>query len=252
MDKIQALSICLLLFCFSSFQTFSQCYTERHNTSIDGVWLSCQSRTSPNSQRNRGHWISYELDDRKTITSFKIWNINHPEGISSGAKTLIIDYIDQNGEWVEHSQHSINAAEGSAFYEGEELSLDSEFISDHILLTISENHGGDCYGLAEVKIGVKSTSTSTEDIAADHFKIEISPNPFNELTTVVIDQLEQNEIRYELMNNLGQIVHNETVTTNNGKARFQILGRGLPSGTYHLKIIDGIKVSSRKISHHIQ
>ena len=232
MNTIKSITLCLtLIFIFSEF-SYTQCFTERHNTSLDGTWVSCQRNDNPNSARGRSHWIVYELDERKTITSFKLWNINHPEGITSGAKTIVIDYKNQDGDWIEHSTHSVDAAQGSAFYEGDDLNLSSEFVTDQILITITENHGGDCFGLAEVKIGVKSTSTSTEDISADHFKIEISPNPFNEMTSVTVGDLESKTVNYEVLNNIGQIVSSDEVSTQNGVAKFQISGSQLPSGTY--------------------
>lgn len=252
MKSIKGLTLLFILFTVSVNTSSAQCYTDRHNTTLKDSWVSCQTRTSPNEARDRGHWLLYTLDERKTVKELKVWNINHPEHLSEGAKTIAIDYLDQDGNWAEVSSYPVAQASASAYYEGEDIELSKDFITDQILITITENYGGDCSGLAEVRFGVTSTSTSTFDIAEDHFEIEISPNPFTQFANVTVDDLENKTVRYEVINNLGQIISSQTINTQKGSAQFQIKGGGLTPGTYYLKIIDGNRISSRKLSFNIQ
>jgi len=252
MKDLKGITLTLVLLVISAAYSYSQCYMDRHNTNLNSSWLSCNTRLSPNPDRGIGHWISYQLDERKTVKELKLWNMNNPESLDSGAKTIEIDYVDQDGVWQSLSSHSLAAGQASGFYEGEELELPREFVTDHILLTITENYGGSCAGLAEVRIGVSNTSTSVADISEDHFDVEISPNPFHQFTNVTVADLEEKTIRYEVVNNLGQVISSQKVDTQNGMAQFQINATELIPGNYFLKIIDGNRISSRKLSHQIQ
>jgi len=237
--------ICL----FISFDSFSQCYPDRHNTGISSTWISCSQSTNPNAKRNRSHWILYDLNNTKAISDITFWNLNHPDYVDSGAKEIAIDYVDNKGEWIEHGLYNLERAGGSAFYEGETIELEEDIISSKILISILENHGGACSGLSEVKFELREVSTATENIDADHFKIEIAPNPFSDYTSIEISLLKGTNVIYQLTNNLGQIVLQEKIATNAGKINFGINGKHLASGNYFLKIIDGQKVSIRRLSH---
>ena len=225
----------------------SQCFENGHNSNLENLWLSCSESTSPNPSRDRGHWILYEFDEEKRITGFHFWNVNHPDYLSSGSKSIAIDYRDNNGEWKNHDSFTLVQGDGSGYYEGESYQMLEHVTSDKILIFVLDNHGGQCAGLAEVKINVLSATTSTEDIAEDHFDIVISPNPVAEFATVSIDGLEQNEINYKLIDNTGKVIRENLTKTLNGKTHFEIDTQNLPSGNYYLKVSDGLKVSSRKL-----
>ena len=226
----------------------AQCYPDRHNTSLDAGWLSCRLSTNPNPNRPSGYWIMYELEERQAVSSLKVWNINHPDHIRSGVRTLEVDYINPDGSWSNHSIHQINRAEASGFYEGQEIDLPGEFVTDKILLNLTSSHGGGCRGLAEVRFGLINKTTSTYDIAQDHFDIQISPNPFMEVANVTVQQLEGKTIQYQVINNLGQLITSDNALTQKGSTTFQIQRGNMPSGTYFLKIIDGNKISTRRLS----
>ena len=249
-NYLTSLMISFLFFTLSD--GYSQCFADRHNTSISSSWISCSISSSPNPVRARGHWILYEIDNVQTINSLRIWNLNHPDFTNNGAKRIAVDYIDNNGAWQEHGVFNLEEAEGSAFYEGQLLEMSQDIISDKILITILENHGGSCTGIAEVKLGLNDLSTATEDISDDHFDITIAPNPFADYTRIEVSDLEGKDIRYQVTNSLGQIVINEIVSTTGNTAKFSINGKYLASGNYFLKIVDGQKVSVRKLSHQVK
>ena len=232
----------------ASSTAFGQCFPERHNSSLKSGWLSCIKTLNPNPNRQSGHWILFELEERQAINSVKIWNINHPDFLNSGTKTLEIDYMADNGQWTTYAINTVPRAEASGFYEGVQLSLPGEFVTDKILFNLTENYGNNCSGLAEVKIGLIDKTTATFDIDEDHFDIMIAPNPFSDFASVTIRELENSTIRYEIVNNLGEILTTKELKTLNGQVNFEIRGSQLPPGTYHLNIKDGLKVSSRKLS----
>ncbi|MEE9373301.1 MAG: T9SS type A sorting domain-containing protein [Saprospiraceae bacterium] len=243
------ISIIFLFLSFFFHSIYAQCYPDRHNTTLDGHWLSCSESSSPNPGRNKGHWILFELDKINTIRSLQIWNVNHPDYLRSGAKKITLDYMDANGQWKTHEAFTVKKGDGSGFYEGETLQMSEDVTTDKVLLSITENHGGGCYGMAEVKLNLKPTSTPTQDIAEDHFEVTINPNPFHLFTSVTIRDLEEKTISYEVINNVGQVISLNQATTHQGIAQFDINVSDMPSGQYYLKITDGLRVSSRKLSH---
>jgi hypothetical protein len=245
--KVSCLCGFISIFLFSQ-PLFSQCYPDRHNSNIENMWLSCSAKSNPNPTRNNGHWILYEFDEEKRIVELQFWNINHPDHLESGSRIISVDYRNQIGEWEHHETYTLSKGTGSGFYEGEVFTLLEHFTTGQVLLSIAENYGGQCAGLAEVKFNVLSSTTSTEDIDEDHFEVTISPNPFDQLTTITIRGLNEKEITYEVINALGQSTKRNVIQTSNGTAQFDIIAQSLPPGNYFLKITDGFRVSSRKLS----
>jgi len=244
--------ISFLFIAFFTNELISQCYPDRHNSNMENLWLSCTKSNSPNPNSDKSHWVLYEFDGVKRVSGIQFWNINHPDHLNSGAKSIRVDYKTENGEWKQHDGYTLEKGDGSGFYEGETFVMLEHLITDHVLLTILDNHGGQCAGLAEVKFSILSNTTPTEDISEDHFDITISPNPFYHFTSVSVGDLEQKEICYEIINNLGQIIQKNVTKTLNGKANFDIMANSMPAGNYFLKITDGLRVSSRKLSHQSQ
>jgi len=248
MRKLKILVCSILFLCYSTLSLFSQCYPDRHNTSLESSWISCQSSANPNPAQSSGHWILYELEEKRTISSIKLWNLNHPDYLDSGVKTISIDYEVRDGIWENHSNHTVAKAEASGFYEGEELNLESEFVTDKVLITFSENYGGNCFGIAEARIGTKQAlSTSVFDTPLDYFNISVSPNPFFELAAVSLENISGNTFRYRILNNLGEIIREREVAAPNGNASFEIDGKNLSAGVYYLQVLDGQRVSSKKL-----
>lgn len=250
MNRPKSTIFILLLLMLLCLDVYSQCYSDRHNTSLENSWLSCSTSSSPNPNRDRGHWILYEFDEEKRIAGLQLWNINHPDHLNSGAKSIALDYRDKDGEWKNHDFVTLSKADGSGFYEGEAFQMLEHVITDQVLLYIFDNHGGPCTGLAEVKFNLLSSTTSTEEISEDHFDIEIIPNPFFQIASVTITDLEEKEIQYEIISSTGQVIQRNKANTQNGKAQFELKAQNIPAGSYFLKIIDGLRASTRKLSIH--
>jgi len=99
---------------------FSQCYPDRHNTSIDESWISCQAQINPNPARGEGHWIMYDFRANYRLGQSHFWNLNAVDQTASGIKNAIIDYSLDGIEWQELGAMELQQADASGFYEGED------------------------------------------------------------------------------------------------------------------------------------
>lgn len=227
-----------------------QCYPNRHNTSLASQWLSCSRSTNPNSDRGNSHWILYELDNYSALVSMKIWNLNHPDYLLQGAKSIAIDYHDMNGNWNPLGTYEVSRATGSGFYEGEVIELNGLIATDKVLITVLSTHGGGgCAGFGEIRLGLDNSTVPTDDIVQGDFDIIASPSPFTDFTLITITELNERVIDYKLINSIGQIIISNTVDTYNGKVQFRIDGSDLSTGNYLLKVSDGNSVVFKQISY---
>ena len=237
----------LVSLCLATVGAFGQCDQDRHNTNLQASWISCDVAVCPNPAREDGHWIMYELDETRSINSIQLWNLNHPDHLSSGVRTVAIDY-QLEGAWVTYGEFEVSMATGSAFYAGEMLPFESAFVAEKILFNVIENHGGDCHGFAEVRLGTQdATMTSLDLIASDQAHLQIIPNPFETVTQVSVERLQSQSVQYELVTGLGQIVEARKLYPLEGRLTFDIVGQSLASGVYYVKITDGQRIISKAL-----
>ncbi|HMQ07482.1 MAG TPA: T9SS type A sorting domain-containing protein [Saprospiraceae bacterium] len=134
---------------------FSQVYDpDRHNTSIEDTWISCQQSNSPNPVRGLSHWILYDLGFIHQLGPTHFWNLNVPEYLQSGINEIIIDVSENGSEWIQASIYSIPQAQGSGYYSGVSGPNLTGRNARYILITVSSNHGGPCAGFSEWKVYV--------------------------------------------------------------------------------------------------
>jgi len=100
-------------------QLSGQCIEERHNTNITDAWVSCQITSNPNNTSGNSHWILYNFDAAKNLYESIIWNINHPDYLSYGAKRLRIDYSLDKVNWTYWGEISLAQATARSDYIGE-------------------------------------------------------------------------------------------------------------------------------------
>ena len=159
---------------FLVFQGFSQCLPDRHSTSWFDNWISCEASENPNKNRDESHWISYDLGKLYKLGELKIWNLNAPDLLENGAKTIVIDYSKDGDNWTEYGEVSLDPATGKNTYEGETILDFAEIEAKYILFTITENYGGNCYGFAEMKVEAEPAEDENEDVC---ILADIFPNP---------------------------------------------------------------------------
>ena len=125
---------------------------------------------SPNLTRGQGHWIAYDLGEITSLGQLTLWNTNNPASLTSGAKTIEIDYSQDGINWTFFDSFEVPMGQASSFYEGE-LGIDFDKLSaEHLLLTITENHGGDCFGFSELRIE-RFDAVSTDAVSYTHLTL---------------------------------------------------------------------------------
>jgi len=132
----------------------AQCFFDRHDTSEQTSWESCTASNNPNPVRGTSHWIMYDLGQMYELGQMHFWNYNYPGETNKGVSNVIIDYSVNASNWGGGITHSISEADASGFYEGEAGPQLGGVAARYVLLTFSSNHGGACYGLAEMRVGI--------------------------------------------------------------------------------------------------
>lgn len=146
------ISIYIILCLSISWTTSAQCLVDRHTTSAIDGWMSCEMQANPNSVHGMSHWLHLNLGSMRTLHDLHIWNINHPNMLENGMKTVVIDVSNNGITWTTIDTFTFGRGNGSSYYEGF-LGPDLGGISArHILLTGVDNYGGGCYGLSELRI----------------------------------------------------------------------------------------------------
>ncbi len=244
---------------------YSQAYPDRHTTNLEDGWLSCQTSVNPNPVRGNGHWIMYNLGDSYALTTSKIWNFNTPQRINSynnqswsltplsgrledGFKDVIID-LSQNGvDWQEWGRFTIPKATGSSFYEG---TFGPDFggkPTRYILITALSNHGGTCYGLGEVKFNGTIVNTTSIVDGLDKASLEAFPNPFDNETTITLNDFPKGNLDLSLTDVTGKIVKSMQFNVKSEKERIPVSGSDLPVGMYLMKVTNKAGIRTIKLN----
>ena len=69
-----------------------QAFPDRHTTNAFDAWISCEPSPNPNPARGTSHWIRYDFGQSYSLYDLTLWNLNHPQYVSSGLRNVIIDY----------------------------------------------------------------------------------------------------------------------------------------------------------------
>ena len=146
------LSTILCFLCFTEAQ--SQCFFDRHDTSQQSSWESCSPSNNPNPVRGTSHWIMYDLGQIYDLGQMHFWNYNYPGETNKGVANMIVDYSTNGSSWQGGITHTMAQADASSFYEGETGPQIGGVSARYLLLTFTSNHGGSCYGFAEMRVGI--------------------------------------------------------------------------------------------------
>lgn len=141
-----------LLLCFPLLLS-AQCDVDRHNTSAETGWKSCQIAPNPNAIRSDGHWILYDFTWDYMLEKVHIWNHNHPETLDDGVQDLIIDISDDGVLWTEAANITLPQASGLARYEGDDILMPNQR-ARFMLLTVVSTYGGSCAAISEIRIDI--------------------------------------------------------------------------------------------------
>lgn len=226
--------------CLATIYATAQCYPDRHNTSWNEGWVSCEMRESPNPERGSGHWIMYDLGYTYSLGEMHAWNYNEPQWLDMGAREIKIDISKDGKVWKSRGTYILNRADGTSIYEGETLTDLEGDTAKYVLLTITNTYGASCAGLGEIKINVLEDVTELfAQGTNDCFKVSVYPNPhagqfaFNLTTTC------QGEAHYTLFDATGRQVLRGRTGTDATQVRQIISTEGLAGGLYHFVVHQG-------------
>lgn len=129
--------------------------TDRHSNQVDS-WLSCETTSNPNPNRNMGHWIMYDLKDLYQIYDTHIWNYNKENQTGKGFKDVVVDVSLDMVNWKHLGDYTWTEASGTTNYEGFEGDNYHGEIAKYVLITGLNNWSNDnCSGFSELKMNVK-------------------------------------------------------------------------------------------------
>ena len=225
-----------------------QCYPDRHNTTWNDAWVSCQAKLNPNSVHGESHWILYDLSRVYKLGASHIWNINDPRHLDDGLQEVAIDYSTDGVNWQNLDTVNFEQGTGKSIYEGFSGPDFDEIVARYVLLTAVSNYGGNCFGFSELRVEREEISTDAVDINQLNscFTANIYPMPFNLETTVHVVSQCEGEISYNLVDLLGKIVLNGSIPADANGFSFKMNAVSLDAGNYLLELNqNGVEQSYR-------
>lgn len=223
------------------FESFGQCYPDRHSTSWYDGWVSCEAFPNPNSQRGLSHWIMYDLGQTYILNKSHIWNTNDPANLDRGLRNVTLDYSLDGLRWTEYGTFVFSQANGSSTYEGFEGPDLAGIKARYVLLTAEDNYGGACYGLSEIRFEAEDAAlTDVNDLISETqcFSVQTYPNPFVTKSKLMIQSHCEKAINYRISDLLGRII-SSGVLGRSGFHTLEIDGRNLPTGNYIVSLNQG-------------
>lgn len=227
----------LLFLLFIGFlnSVHAQCYMDRHSSAKSDSWLSCDETLSPNVARGAGHWIAYDLGEVRKLAKMHFWNLNHPDLLDNGARTIFIDYSLDGQNWTEWGYYDFDMADGTGTYEGQEGPDFDGLETRHLLMTIRGNYGGDCFGFAELKVNY-SNPVSTEDVLSQLSVVELYPNPAIDQATLRIESEISSASDLSIIDATGKLVQKKQIGILKGENLFPLELTGMSDGLYLIRL----------------
>ncbi len=146
----------------TTFVSHAQCFLDRHSTDWNDGWVSCTMTPNPNTVRGTSHWIQYDLGQNYILEEMHLWNSNEFGKTDRGIQEYYVDYSLDGLTWTELGLFNLDQASGSGFFEGNIGPDFDDTEARYVLITPISNHGGTCYGLAEIRINVQSSVVPVE------------------------------------------------------------------------------------------
>jgi len=212
-----------------------QCHPDRHNTSWNDAWYSCEESENPNAARGTGHWIMYDLRHKYKLGQGKLWNINSPDRLNDGFYSFTVDYSLDAENWETLGEFIASKGAGDPLYEGEELFNFAGDSARYVLLTAASNYGGDCYGIAEMRIDVVDLVEDLNESQDGCLYVDVYPNPHGSNFTLNVGSFCDGPIYYKLYNSSAVLIRQGKLPED-GIQNFQMSTAGLTGGIYHLVV----------------
>lgn len=240
MKEIGILFLCLLLGDFVE----AQCFKNRHNTSWNESWVSCETKENPNIERGQSHWILYDFGHTYRLGSTHMWNINAPDMLENGFRDFYIDYSTDGNIWKSLGLFNLEQASGTSTYEGIELTSFSGDTARYVLFTSLSNWGGECSGIAEAKFEViELVSRLHVYEQEDCLEVAVYPNPHKEAFNLSIRPSCLGHINYSFYDHTGKQVYSNRFDSDETTFTTEINTGNLSPGLYHLIIRQARRIS---------
>jgi hypothetical protein len=239
----------IILLAFLSVNSLiAQCYPDRHSTTWYDGWVSCEKSPNPIASYGETHWIMYDLGYEYVLNETKFWNANEPKHLDYGINEFHMDYSEDGITWTNLGLFTIDRASGLSTYEGDEGPDFDSAKARYVLITPNSNHGGNCYGLSELKISITDPFLVIDE--NEGFNASVYPNPFvNDVSLRIATLNESLPVEYTLFDILGRAIFENTLamTENNDTYTIPLNGDALSIGIYVLKIRQDGKERSFKL-----
>ena len=130
--------------------------TEQYSNHTMDSWLSCQQTTNPNTTHGNSHWIMYDFGESLKIERNRYWNYNVENETGKGAKTVIIDYSDNQSSWTNLGTFQWDEASGLNGYTGDSIPELNGIQLRYLLFTITESwNSPSCAGFSEILFDIR-------------------------------------------------------------------------------------------------
>jgi len=232
--RTNLLHIIVLSFCIQILN--AQCYPDRHSTSWYDGWISCETSSNPISSYGVTHWIMYDLGYDYVLNETKFWNANESKHLDYGIDEYNIDYSLDAVTWSHLGTFNMEQASGLSTYEGFEGPDFNATQARYVLITPISNHGGDCFGLSELKISITDPFKNIDE--DEVYNASVYPNPFSQSISLRVVSLAQNvPLVFELYDIMGRLItaNQITISEDNQNYKLPINGNALSIGIYILK-----------------
>ncbi|NND77995.1 MAG: T9SS type A sorting domain-containing protein [Flavobacteriales bacterium] len=220
---------------------YAQCFEDRHNGNWFDGWVSCTPSDNPNPARGESHWIFYDLHHTYSLGESRFWNYNDPSNTDRGLDQVAIDYSTDGVNWNQLGIYNFPEAPGISTYEGFEGPDLGGVFAKYILITAGSNHGGDCYGLSELRIQVEDVIISDVTEIEDNgcMNVIVYPNPSSIDFTAKITSQCPEIIVWDLYDAQGKLVVNGRTNASVEENFIGIDANDFPGGLYHLVLRQG-------------
>lgn len=239
----------LIIFAVFVFQQLSaQCYPDRHNSTWYDAWVSCEEAENPNSERGMSHWVMYDLNNLYGLGLVHLWNINDNNHLDWGAQLIAIDYSVDGENWIELDVVNLGKSDGSPVYEGIDVADFEGSEARFVLFTLLENWGGECSGIAEMRIDVV-TVIGVDEIKqyAENVNVDVYPNPSKDLFKLDISTNSGQKIEYFVYDNYGRELLNKKIEYPHENNSVNLDLSKFKSGSYTLIIKQGTVVKHKSL-----
>jgi hypothetical protein len=151
---------------------------------------------------------------------------------SRGVANMVVDWSIDGTTWNWWGDINLEEAPGSDSYFGEPGPDFEGLVVRYLLLSVTSNHGGNCYGFSELRLDVNPGVVDVEEISIAAFEFGLHPNPARNHATLQLEAFKNSQVR--LFSPEGKIILSYSPVSSTSKLNLI----NLASGLYTVEVID--------------